>query len=161
VQNPNPSFPPDTELQAKFPASIGGSPATDLSTGPFGAFLCLGGQATYNQAVAGLPGGVNWATVSVGSADYTIDGEDLQLTAFRTPGSDARAFVDALLQLARNMGNDVQGTLSNGPVGGKTAFIVTQPDGTKSYGYATGDTLFLIDEDATDAQAATMLAALP
>jgi hypothetical protein len=161
LANPNPSFPPDTALVAKFPAAIGGSPATDDETAPFGAILCLGGQQPYNQAVAGLPGTCNWSTVSFGSATYELDDAEFELFAFRTPGGDARSFVVALVALSAQSGQQFEGTMSQGNVGGKNALIVTQTDGSKDYGYVSGDTLFFIESGATEAQAATILAALP
>ena len=161
LANPNPSFPADEALLAKFPATIAGAPATDVSAVPFGAFMCLAGQAAYNQAVAGMPAGSNWASVGWGSATYTIGGEEITLTAFHTPGQTAQTMVDSLLRLAAAQGQQLEGTMSQGTVGGKNAIIVTQPDGNKNYGYAAGDTLFFIEEDVSEEQAATVLAALP
>ena len=161
IANPNPTFPQDTELLARFPASIGGAPATAVSAVPFGALLCFGGQEGYNQAVAGLPAGYNWATVGFGSAKYELDGESVTLSAFRTPGSDARTLVDALIQLAATSGEPMDGTMSQGSIGGKNALIFTEGDGTVTYGYVAGDTLYFLEEGVTEAQAATIFAALP
>ena len=161
LQNPNPSFAPDPELLAKFPQSIGGAPATDVGAFPFGSFLCLGGQAGYSQAVANLPPGTNWAAISLGSATYELAGDEVELSAFRTPGSDPRALVDALFQLAAQNGQADVGTVSQGSIGGKSVIIVTDSGGDKTYAYASGDTLYFLEEGLPDTVAATVLAALP
>ena len=41
-----------------------------------------------------------------------------------------------------------------GNIGGKNAIIVTQADGAKSYGYTFGDTIYFLEDDVTEAQAA-------
>ena len=160
-RTPNPSFPQDTELLSRFPATIGGAAATNVGAVPFGAFLCIGGQAGYNQAVANMPAGFNWATVGFGSAKYELDGDDVTLSAFRTPGSDARTLVDALFQLAAQQGEADLGTVTQANVGGKNAIIVTASDGGKTYAYASGDTMYFLEEGVPDTVAATVFAALP
>jgi hypothetical protein len=155
-----PGFEPDTTLQAKFPTEIDGQPVSDLETGYWAAFLCIGGQASYDQTVAGLGGGLNWASMSYGSATYTVDDEDTQLHAFRTPGQDANAIVQALAQLAAASGQEQDGTVSTGTVAGRAVLILTDSSGEQSYGFLSGDTLFFTDT-VTDSQAAKIVAALP
>jgi hypothetical protein len=100
-----PSFAPDAALEAKFPTTIDGQPVSDLNTGFWAAFLCMGGQSAYDRTVAELPSGLNWAAMSYGSATYTVDGDSVDVSAFRTPGQDANGIVQGLAALAASMGN--------------------------------------------------------
>lgn len=154
-----PSFEPDTTLEAKFPTQIDGQPVSDLQTGFWAAFLCMGGQAAFDRTAAALPSGLNWATMSYGSATYTVDDEDTELHAFRTPGQDANGIVQGLAQLAAASGQQADGTVTTGTVAGKSVLILTDSSGAKSYGFLSGDTLFFTD-NVTDSQAAKIVAAL-
>lgn len=163
VDNPAlPSFAPDTDLQAKFPTQIDGQPVSELETGFWAQFMCFGGQAAYDQAMADMPAGFTWASMSYGNATYNVEGEDAKLMAFRSPGQDANGIVQALAQVAAALGStEPIGTLGTANVAGKNVITLTDTDGTVGYGYVSGDTLFTIESGATDSQVAKILAALP
>ena len=156
-----PSFPTDDALNAHFPAQIDGQPVTDVESMQWIYLLCMfGGQETLNAAVSDA-GGLNLAAMSFGSAKATVDGEEVDLNAFRAPGGDANSLVQSLALLAAQSGSDagVTGSMTTATIGGKNVYVFTDSDGSKSYGYASGDTLIFF-EDVTDSQAAKIAAAL-
>jgi hypothetical protein len=162
IGNPDPaSPPPDTGLLAHFPAAIDGQPLTDVQAIQWVWFLCsFGGQAAVDQAIAEAEGSFNLATMSFGGATATVDGEEVSLTAFRTPGSDANAMVTSLALIAASTGNTgVSGAVQTATISGKSVYIWTDEDGAKSYAYPSGDTLIFFGE-VTESQAAKIIAAL-
>ena len=160
VANPNPSFAPDAVLLAKFPTTIDGQPVTDVSALPSIDFLCLGGQAAFNQA-AGSNGGSGFATMSWGGFTANVDGSDVSVWAFRQPGGDANVLTQTIAGLAAAAGHSVVvGQLTTTTVAGKTVYTWTDDDGNKGFAYASGDTLIGFD-GVTDAQANKILSALP
>jgi len=154
-----PSQVPDPGLEAHFPAQIDGSDATDVQSGFFAAFACLGGSQGLQQLQN--TAGYDLTKLTWGQADYTVDGEDIELLAFRLPGGDANQIVATLAQLAVAAGADstIEG-VTQGTAGGKNVIIVAHGDGTQGYGYVTGDTLITVDE-ATTSQAEKIFAAVP
>jgi hypothetical protein len=164
LANPiEPSFPPDPQAEAHFPAMIDGQPVTDVQSQQWLYFLCyLGGQASLEQAAAQGGGNLNMATSSFAQATATVDGEEVDLTAWRTPGADANVLVEYLSVLAATSGTDISvSNVQQANVGGKNVYTWTDPDdGTKSYAYPAGDTLIFF-EDVTDSQATKILSALP
>lgn len=163
LSNPNPaSPPPDTQLTAHFPAQIDGQPVTDVQSMYWVYFLCaFGGQASVNQAMQEAQGGLNFATMSFGSATATVDGEEVELQAFRTPGTDSNAMVQYLALLAAQSGStDIPGQVTSSNVGGRNVYVSTDSDGNTSYAYPSGDTLVFFD-GVTESQAAKIIAALP
>jgi hypothetical protein len=160
VGNPNPSFPPDSALLAKFPTTVDGQPVTDVSASPWLYFLCLGGQNAFNQA-ASSSGGVNLATMSFGGFTANVDGEDVDVFAFRQPGADGNTLAQTIASLAAASGNPIDvGQVSTATVGGKSVYTWTDSDGNKGYGYVSGDTLISFDS-VTDSQASKIVSALP
>lgn len=165
ISNPNPATPPpDTSLTAHFPVQIDGQPLTDVQGQYWYYSLCMfGGQTAVNEAFAASQGGgFNMATMSFGSATATVDGEEVDLTAWRTPGADSNTLVQSLALLAAQSGGNgsIEGSASSANIGGKNVFVWTDTDGSKSYAYPSGDTLIFFD-GATDSQATKILAALP
>jgi hypothetical protein len=160
--NPDPSFPPDETLNAHFPATIDGQPVTDVTSQQWLYFLCMfGGQTALEQAVSEAGGAINFATMSFGSATATVDGESVDLTAFRTPGTDANAMVQYLALLATQAGTVINpGDVVSANIGGKSVYVWTDEDGAKNYAYPAGDTLIFFDS-VTDSQATKILTALP
>lgn len=152
-----PSFAPDLALEAKFPAEIDGAPLRDLKSGSYLQSLCFGGQA----AVDRLRGQVQFdlLTLTFASAEATIDGEDVTLEAFRAPGQDGSAIMQTLIRVAQS-GNQTIPPLVPGTAGGKNVITTTDSDGTTSYGYANGDTVFFTGS-MTQSQADKLFAALP
>jgi hypothetical protein len=162
LSNPNPATPaPDPELIAHFPAQIDGQPVTDVESMQWLYFMCLfGGQEAFNQA-ASDPDGLNFATMSFGSAKATVDGEEVDLSAWRTPGNDANSIVQSLALLAAQTGNGTTpGSVTTSNVGGKNVYVWTDEDGAQGYAYVSGDTLIMFN-DVTESQATKILAALP
>jgi hypothetical protein len=163
LSNPTePSFPPDAVAESHFPATIDGQPVTDVHSQQWLYFLCyLGGQASFEQA-AGQSGGVNMATSSFAQATATVDGEEVDLTAWRTPGTDANALVQYLALLAAQSGADITvANVQQTTIANKAVYTWTNPDdNSKSFAYPSGDTLVFFD-GVTDSQANKILAALP
>ena len=94
------------------------------------------------------------------AAHATVDGEDVEMTAFRTPGADANAMVQYLSLLAAQSGTAINpGNVQSTNIGGKNVFAWTDSDGSRSFAYPSGDTLIFFD-GVTDAQAAKILSAL-
>ena len=165
LSNPTePSFPPDLQAEAHFPATIDGQPVTDVKSQQWLYFLCyLGGQASFEQAANQANGQVNMATSSFAQATATVDGEEVDLTAWRTPGADATVLVQYLSLLAAQSGGNVlnPADVQQTNIGGKSVYTWTDPDdGTKGFAYPAGDTLIFF-EDVTDSQATKILTALP
>ena len=164
INNPaGPSFPPDTVAESHFPATIDGQPVTDVHSQQWIYFLCyLGGQAQYDQAAGQSGGGVNLATSSFAQARATVDGERLDLNAWRTPGADANQFVQHLGFLMAQAGGGTLNTseVQSGNVGGKNVYFWPGANGTKGYAYASGDSLVFFN-NVTDSQATKILQALP
>jgi hypothetical protein len=163
ITNPEPSFPNDPQLETHFPASIDGSDASNVTSLSFLGMMCgLPGGAGGIAAMTGQIGaGIDWTTVTFGSADYTVDGDDITLSAFRTPGSDSNAIVQSLGQLAAFSGAGITGSVSTSSIGGKNVFVFTDStDGSKSYAYPSGDTLIYTDT-VTDDEAQKIFSALP
>jgi hypothetical protein len=157
-----PSFPADPEVEAHFPATIDGQPVTEVKSQQWRYFLCyLGGQASFNQS-AGQAAGLNLASSSLATAEATVDGESVDLNAWRTPGQDANSFIQYLQVLANQAGSDITvANVQQTNVAGKNVFTWTDTDdGTKSFAYPSGDTLVYFDS-VTDSQATKILSALP
>lgn len=161
ISNPNTASPaPDTTLNAHFPPTIDGQPVTEVESMQWLYLICaFGGQAAL-QAAAADSGGIPFATMSFGSAHATVDGEDVKLSAFRTPGTEANAIVQVLARLAAQSGELNAGNFAATSISGKNVFVATDTDGSKSYAYPSGDTVIFFD-GVTDSQAAKIVAALP
>jgi hypothetical protein len=164
LSNPNLASPaPDATLNAHFPAQIDGQPVTDVQSQRWIDFLCVfGGQAMVNQSAGDIGSGLNLTTMSFGSAKATVDGESVDLNAFRTPSADATTLVQSLALIVAQTGNAgaLQGTATTANIGGKNVYVWTDSDGAKSYAYASGDTLITFNS-VTDSQATKILTALP
>ncbi|MEP7378068.1 MAG: hypothetical protein ABI725_00745 [Chloroflexota bacterium] len=162
LSNPDPSFPQDATLNAHFPATIDGQPVTDVTSSQWLYFICMtGGQAAVAHAVGQSGSGFNLATLSFGSATANVDGEDIEMSAFRTAGGDSNSMIQYLSLLAAQAGTQIDVTnLQQANVGGKNVYTWTDTDGTKSYAYPAGDTLISF-ESVTDSQATKILSALP
>ncbi len=164
-----PSFASDNDLAAKFPKTIDGQPVTNVQTFLFIDMLGFGGknQQQIQQLAQSLSSfGIDLNTLSSGSADATVGGQDVQLQALRAPGGDASQIVTHYNEIAavfsQALGNAAPSsapTLSQTNLGGKAVTLATDADGTKTYLYPTGDTLWIVD-NMTDDQAGTVLGAL-
>jgi hypothetical protein len=165
-----PSFNPDNDLAAKFPKTIDGQPVTNVQTYLFVDLLGFGGgnQDKIQQLAQSLAAfGIDLNKLSGGSADATIGGESVQLQALRAPGADANQIVAHYSEIAAvfqqvlgTSGPTAPPTMSQASLGGKNVAVATDADGNKTYLYANGDTLWIVD-NMTDAQAGTLLSALP
>jgi len=159
LENPDQSLAPDTALISRFPDQIDGQPLTDVSAQSWLQWICYwGGDQALASAFADLPAGLNVANLSLGSATATVDGESVDVSAFRVAGGDASQLVQSIAQLAAQ--TDSQGTLSQVNVGGKSVYQWTAQDGsTTDFIYPSGDTLFVLS-DVTESQAGKVFAAL-
>ena len=159
ISNPNPSFPPDTELLAHYPTTVDGQPVTDAQAYPWVYLLCLGGQATFNQTVTANP---MMASLSFGQFTANVDGEDVDVFAWRQPGGDATSLAQTIAALAAAAGNPIDvGQITTSNIGGKNVYTWTDStDGSTGYAYVSGDTM-LSFSDVTDSQATKILSALP
>ena len=158
-----PSFPPDPVVEGHFPAAIDGQPVTNVTSQQWVYFLCyVGGQASYDAAVSQAGSDINLAAASFGQAKATVDGEQVDLGAARTPNGDANVLVQKIgFLLAQSGGSALNpSAVQSGNVGGKDVYFWADADGTKGYAYAAGDTLIFFD-DVTDSQATKILQALP
>ena len=164
-----PTFAPDNDLAAKFPASIDGSPVSDVTTALFvDVMRGFGAKDTDVQAIVAAFNtfGVDFGKVSFGSASYEVDDDTVQLTALRTPGGDANKIIQNYSLLA-GVFNTAPGAtaepvpaLTQSNIGGKNITLATDQDGNVTFLYVSGDTLFSWD-GTTDAQNTKIAAALP
>ena len=166
---PSFSFAPDVGLAAKFPTTVDGKPVTDLQTGTFADVIGQLGapQGTLtqlNQALSTV--GIDFATLTFGSAIATLDNQPLRLQALRTPNADGNVmlrnyavFVDAFSQALGT--SPISGPITTQTtIAGKAATLVTYSDGNRTLLSVSGDTMFIVD-NATDAQNSKIVAALP
>jgi hypothetical protein len=155
---------PDPLLEQKLPAQIDGQPVNDISSGRYVETLCmLGGEASLDAALTGAPADVDLNTVSVASASGSVDGLNVTLSAYRLPGKAGDALIPVIGLLSASVGGQPKfaGDGSQQVLGGKQVMTWTDAaDGSTSYLYSTGDTLFVV-EDVTDSQAGKIFAALP
>ena len=99
----------------------------------------------------------------VATGQATVDGQGVTITAFRLPGRSGAELIPALGIMSVAMGGDPSrfSSLAESTVAGKPVSTWTDPtDGSTSYIYSTGDTLFLV-QGATASQADKVFAALP
>jgi len=152
-----PSFVPDTTLEAAFPDQIDGQPVTDVTSGSYLAFLQeWGEQEDIDGYVAAMQSiGVNPALVSLGSANATIGGDVVSISALRVPGGLAAAVVEKIIGLSP----DDPPVMTPGNLGGKQVTIATDSDGDVDYYYFNGEYAWLLNME--EAQAALVLAAVP
>ena len=161
ISNPEPSFAPDTALEAHFPPMIDGNPVANVTSLQWVNMICMfGGQAALQESATGF-GSLPLSQMSFGSADASVDGDDISLSAFRTPGQDAGGIIDYLKTLAAlsNGGASISGSLNQTNISGKDVYVFTDSDGAKSYAVPLGDTLVFFDS-STDDEAAKIIAAL-
>jgi hypothetical protein len=164
MASPQPSFQNDSTLHAEFPEKIGGQAVQNSQTLPMLAFVCyLAGQDSVDQlrdvfTVLGW----NLGSMTVGSFDAPIGEDAVTVNAVRAPGQDASKLISNFGIFADIAGISISDSdLSQTTVSGKSVQATSaDADGTRSYFYVHGDTLFVI-QDASDAQAATILQALP
>lgn len=164
--SPNASFAyaSDKTIEAKFPAQIDGQPVTSVTSGRLVEMLCeFGGQAGIDALRTSIPVTFNLMNMSVGSAEATVDGASVILSAFRIPGADAGQLLQDLASLASGSGSDTPrftlAELKDATVGGKAVKTWTDATGNTSYIYVTGDTMLMIDS-VTPAQAEKIFSAM-
>jgi hypothetical protein len=160
IDNPEPSFAPDPQLEAHFPADVNGNPVTNVSSQSWLDLMCTFGGQTALAGSAGQFGNLPLATMTFGSADVVINEDDISLSALRTPNQDAGNVIQYLAQIAAlsNQGS-LSGNVSQQTVGGKSVYVYTDANGAKSYAVPLGDTLVFFDS-ATDDEAAAIIGAL-
>jgi hypothetical protein len=122
----------------------------------------FGGQATLDQVLTEISAGINVAQMSFAGAEATVDGEEVVLLAYRTPGQDATPLVQNIFAISVAFGatpTDPLPVLEPAVIGGKSVATWTHGDAT-GYAYVSGDVMFVFD-NVTDSQAGKILAALP
>jgi hypothetical protein len=158
-----PTIPVDSTLLSSYPQQVGDQPITEAEANPFLGLMCYSlGQAAVDQMGQSTSVlGINLATMSFGSFQATIADNTIKVSAIRTPGQDATKLIAQFGLLGSFVGLSVTTTgLADANVGGKNVKVVTDTDGSKSYFYAHGDTLWTF-ENASDAEATAILSALP
>ena len=153
-----PSFAPDPILEAAFPDQIDGQPVTDVTTAAFLAMMQSFDtpQEELDAFVAAMQSiGVNPTTISLGSAQATVGGDEVFFQALRVPGGSAAAVIDAITRA--NI--DDPPVLTAGTLGGRPVTLATDSSGDVDYYYFNGEYAWLLSMD--EAQAAVVLAALP
>jgi hypothetical protein len=153
-----PVFAQDQALNAKFPAQINGQPVTDVQSGFWLQSMCYYGASAEDMAafLALFPANIA-PQISSGSAQVDLDGESVFISAFRVPGADANIIFSHIPEFIAALGGDpataADSTVTQGNVGGKNVYVVTDSDGDVSYNYVSGDTLFTVDSSETAAAA--------
>lgn len=164
LASPQPEMARDPELEAKFPTEVDGEPVTDVNSFRWLEYLCLyGGGQTEVDRIAAVAGGFPFANLSYGTAQTTVDDEDVEIQGFRTPGQDAGVLVQNFQQFILIIGGAVEdtgGTMAPATIGGKNAFVWTDSDGDLTYVCVRGDVVFG-SPDVTEAQIEKIFAALP
>ena len=153
-----PSFMPDTILEAAFPDQIDGQPVTDVTTAAFLAMMQSFDtpQEELDAFVAAMQSiGVNPTTISLGSAQATVGGDEVFFQALRVPGGSAAAVIDQITRL----NPDDPRVLTAGTLGGRPVTVATDSGGDVDYYYFNGEYAWLLSMD--EAQAAVVLADLP
>ena len=165
LQTPQPVIPDDPQLNAKFPTQIDGQPVTNVSSTNYLHSTCYYSGASEDLArfLAIFPP-ASVPLISTGTADATVDGEEVQIDALRIPGTDPNAIFSNFPAFLAAFGVEPAEIplyqVSQTSLGGKNVHVVTDPDGDKSYSVVSGDTVFTAN-NATEAQAATIVAAIP
>lgn len=158
-----PSFTSDQDLVARFPTEIDGQPVSAPSTVRFVEFLQLvsGEQEPITAFQARLADlGLDLNTMSYGTANATVNDENVQIQAVRTPGADAGRFMQAYETLNELFNPDEPvPTLTQATIGGRNVTVSTDEDGDVTYLYVSGDVLWIV-AGVDESTAATILAAL-
>jgi hypothetical protein len=164
LASPQPSFPSDSTLQAEFPQKISGQAIQNSQTIAMLAYVCYNaGQDSVDELRQAFSAfGWDISGLSVGSFDAPIADDTVSVSAVRAPGQDASKMISNFSAFADIAGISISDSdLAQLTVSGKNVQATSaDSDGTRSYFYVHGDTLFVI-QDATDAQAAAILSALP
>ena len=158
ASNVAPGF--DPVLEALFPTSIDGHALTQaVVSGPLMASLCPSPASLQDYAqefVDGLPAGWDAASLTSARAEYDFAGSP-SVIGIRAPGRQGSELFAAVSTMPD--ANGLAGA-SVEDVGGKQASVIAGESGQKTYLYATGAVLFLV-ENANDTDAAAILSALP
>jgi hypothetical protein len=155
----------DPALEQKFPATIDGQQLNDLASAGLVESLCIiGGQASVEAAQRNVLVGTDLSAITVGSAQVVVDAGLAGLTAYRWAGHTGADLISLVGGLSSSVtgGPPKFGTgVEPGSSGGKQVMRWTNAaDGSISYLYPTGDTLFIV-EGITSSQADKIFAALP
>lgn len=155
----------DPQLAAMFPTQVGGQPVTEVQTFNYlqfvSAFGGAGADSTQAFVAALTQAGIDPSTVSIGTAKTTVDGDEVSITAFRTPNVDATRLLALAPQLQQLTDPTAElPTVGTANVGGKTVTTLTDSDGNVDYVYPHGDVLWGTDS-SDQTVVGTILSALP
>lgn len=165
LASPQPELTRDPDLEALFPDEVDGQPVENVNSFRWLEYLCRFGNEGAADVAAGAAAaaGVNLLTLTYGSARATVDDESVGIDAFRTPGVDANLLITQFQQVVLVLGGTAAeqgGSMAQANIGGKNAWVWTQPDNDATYLYVYGDVMFGMTL-VTEAQAAAVFAALP
>jgi hypothetical protein len=146
-----PSLPSEAkDLEALLPDTLCGTKTTKLSMN--GASFLSGAGNEFSGALSAL--GKSPSDVSVAVAGAAAD---CSAIVFRIAGVDQNALQSAILSTVQQATGT---TATQTSLGGKSVYLVTDANGTKSYVYFKNDTIF-IAETKTEADATTFMQGLP
>ncbi|MFI5262680.1 MAG: hypothetical protein ACHQZR_09030 [Candidatus Limnocylindrales bacterium] len=152
------SFHGNPDLEAKLPSTLCGGTAFKMSM-PAGAIPAAALGALGGGISSLLSGVTGTATVSwaFAIADPTTGATcDTTIYAFQVSGGDPTTLMNEIVQSQVSDG----ATSSQASVGGKNVTVLVTTDGTRTYSYVNGDTVYGV-EAADDASAAAALSQLP
>ena len=155
----------DPALAAQFPQTIGGQPVTNVVTYSYAQFLALlaSGDPTSAQSIASIltSAGIDPTTLTLGTAEATVNQDDLNISAVHTPGVDATKVLGIFPQLQQAANPEASPpTVEQANLGGKSVAKVTDSTGDITYAYPKNDVLWTFSA-SDDTEAATVLQALP
>ncbi len=161
--SPQPTFAPDAELNARFPTEIDGQPVTDVRSYNWVAGSCFyGASAETFQRFSQFFSPAVLAQLSQGSAEATVDDQEVFISAFRTPGGDPNQLFAHLPEFLAAIGVEeadiAEYTVEPGSIAGKSVYVITDPDGDLSYSLVSGDAAFTVN-DVTEDQAGIVFSA--
>lgn len=155
----------DPELEALFPDEIDGQPVKDVNSFRWLDYLCRYGTrgAADVAATAAVTAGIPLSSLTYATGEATIAEQNIGIDAFRTPGVDANLLITQFQQFVLVLGGTAAeqgGSMAQATIGGKNAFVWTQPDKDATYLYVRGDVMFGMT-NVTETQAAAVFGALP
>ena len=164
LNTPQPSFAQDEALNAKFPTQINGEPVT-VQSSYWLQSVCYYGQGSSEtiQRFAAIFPPASIPGISSAYGAVTIDGEEVNISGFRIPGTDANQIFAHLPEFVAAFGTDpvdaAKYQVAPTTIAGKSGYVVTDDTGDKTYHIVSGDTVLTVS--GTDTQAATIFAAFP
>jgi hypothetical protein len=144
-----PALTRDPQLESIFPAQIDGQPVVNVQSARFLETVCVeGGPSGVDAVSSRAPAGVDLSSVSIGSAETTLDSSAIRLVAYRVAGATQDDLFETVAGLAQAVGGDPAKfgrDLEPSVAGGKSVRTWTDAEGRTSYLYVSGDILVVVD----------------